>query len=331
MNLKKTMPAAVGPAVAALRAGGLVAFPTETVYGLGADASNPAAVAKIFAAKGRPADHPLIVHLGGAGQLPQWASVIPPDAWTLAEAFWPGPLTIVLPRRADVPAAVSGGLDTVALRVPAHPLAMRLLAEFGGGVAAPSANRYGRVSPTTAAHVREELAGAVDVILDGGPSAVGIESTIVDLCTPEVRVLRPGTITLRSLKRVLGKRGAVAGGADVRCPGNKASHYAPDARVILTSMDDAAAQAQVWRDRGKRVGVLAPVRPVRLPQGVIWMPFGVSARQQAKSLYASLREADARGIEVLLAVAPPDSGVGQALRDRLRRAAGPRAGAGTVS
>jgi L-threonylcarbamoyladenylate synthase len=320
----------VARAAAVLRAGGLVAFPTETVYGLGADARNPAGVARIFSAKGRPADHPLIVHLADASQLAQWAREVPPAARRLAEAFWPGPLTLVLPRRADVPDAVTGGLDTVALRVPDQPLALALLRACGGGVAAPSANRHGRVSPTTAAHVREELADAVDLVLDGGPCAVGIESTIVEVTAAQPRILRPGSITAADLERVLGVPVAEvpSGAGAVRAPGRMASHYAPRACVVLATAAGAAAEAGRWRAGGQRVGVLAAERPAGLDESVAWLRLDGDARRQAAQLYRRLREADHAGLQVLVAVPPPDEGIGRALRDRLCRAAGLGDGAG---
>jgi L-threonylcarbamoyladenylate synthase len=182
----------IAEAVAALRRGEVVGLPTETVYGLAADAGNADAVARIFALKGRPADHPLIVHIAGAEQLPAFCREVSPQALSLAQAFWPGPLTLILPRAASVPAAVTGGQDSVGLRCPAHPLALELLRAFGGGLAAPSANRFGRISPTTAAHVRSEFGAAVPIVLDGGECEVGIESTIVDLVSAQPRILRPG-------------------------------------------------------------------------------------------------------------------------------------------
>jgi len=212
-------------AVRLLRAGELVAFPTETVYGLGADAANPAAVARVFAAKGRPADHPLIVHLADQACVPDWASEFPETARQLARAFWPGPLTLVLPRSARVPMAVTGGQDSVALRVPAHPVAQALLRAFGGGVAAPSANRYGRVSPTRAEHVREELGDRVALILDGGECAVGLESTIVSCLAGQVALLRPGMIGRAAVESVVGPLATSAAGAP-RVPGSTRAHYA---------------------------------------------------------------------------------------------------------
>ncbi|NUR84717.1 MAG: threonylcarbamoyl-AMP synthase, partial [Nonomuraea sp.] len=220
-------------AAGVLRAGGLVAIPTETVYGLAADAENAAAVARIFEVKGRPPTHPLIVHVGGAGQLDAWAERVPATARLLADHFWPGPLTLVLPRGPRVPLETTGGLDTMAVRVPDHPVALALLSAFGGGVAAPSANRFGSVSPTTAGHVRAELGDAVDFVLDGGPCEVGVESTIVDVTGETPAVLRPGGVTREDLEAVLGHPLAVPATSHVRVPGQHPSHYAPRARVVL--------------------------------------------------------------------------------------------------
>jgi len=321
--------AGVDQAAAVLRAGGLVAFPTETVYGLGADARNPQAVARIFAAKGRPADHPLIVHLADAAQLSAWARDIPPAAWRLADAFWPGPLTLVLHRLPGVSDVVTGGLDTVALRVPGHPVALALLHAHGDGIAAPSANRYGRVSPTCADDVREELGDAVDLVLDGGRCPIGIESTIVDVSTPTVRILRPGAITERLLRRALGTAVTTATNAPMPSPGNKPSHYAPRARVILASPDDVEQQVEHWHRRGQQVGVLAARRPHALPDNVTWLHLTGNLKAQARELYQRLRQADQLGVQVLVAVMPADVGLGHAVRDRLRRAAGQGAAAGS--
>jgi len=322
MNLLPACAPDVNQAAAVLRAGGLVAFPTETVYGLGADARNPAAVARIFSAKGRPADHPLIVHVADAGQLTAWARDIPETAWRLAAAFWPGPLTLVLPRMAGVPDAVTGGLDTVALRVPGHPMALELLAAFGDGIAAPSANRYGRVSPTSAEDVREELGDVVDLVLDGGSCQVGIESTIVDLSSATPRMLRPGAVTECELRRVLDGPVMATSDASVRAPGRKLSHYSPQARVVLVSTDNVRQQVDAWREHGLRVGVLAPHRPSALPDDVAWLHLAGGFREQAQALYRRLREADHLSLQVLVVVMPDDVGLGHALRDRLRRAAG---------
>ncbi|WP_197512902.1 L-threonylcarbamoyladenylate synthase [Acidihalobacter aeolianus] len=310
-------------AAAILRAGGLVVFPTETVYGLGADASNPRAVARIYAAKRRPVDHPLIVHLLGTSQLTEWARHIPRAAWQLAEAFWPGPLTLVLPREPRVPGIVSGWLDTVALRVPDHQLALALLDAFGSGVAAPSANRYGHVSPTSAEDVREELGDNVDFLLDGGNCPIGIESTIVDLSSTIPRILRPGAIPEQALQQALGTAVPIARMVDdAPYPGQKLSHYAPQARVILSSWDDALLHVGQWHAIGQRVGLLAQYRPNWLPENVTWLYFGETLQEQARVLYNRLRQADHLGVQVLVTVMPAEAGIGYAICDRLRRAAG---------
>lgn len=309
-------------AVTRLRAGGLVAFPTETVYGLGADARNAAAVARIFSMKGRPADHPLIVHLADASQLHEWARDVPRIARRLARAFWPGPLTMILPRAKGVSDAVTGGLDTVALRVPDHPLALALLRAFGGGIAAPSANRYGRVSPTTAEHVREEFGNALELVLDGGPCTVGIESTIVDLTSPRACILRPGAVTKRDLMGVLGSAFSPIPLKSPRFPGCAASHYAPSARVVAVSAEESVRETERWCARGGRVGLLATRRPPTLPSSATWLPLPDDVGEQARQLYAGLRKADHLQLDVLIAVLPTALGIGQALRDRLRRASG---------
>jgi L-threonylcarbamoyladenylate synthase len=322
-------------AVDVLRRGGLVAFPTETVYGLGADASNPAAVGRIYSVKGRPKNHPVIVHLAEATAIKGWAADVPPDAWALAEAFWPGPLTLILPRAEHVPDAVTGGTGTVGLRVPNQPLALELLEAFGGGVAAPSANRFGRVSPTTAAHVRADLGGDVDLVLDGGACTVGVESTIVDLSWGGPKVLRLGGLSVEALSDVLGHPvlvSAVAGGAGgqsgglgaaeaVPAPGTLPSHYAPAARVEVVAAEGVARRAAALLGQGRRVGLLAPRRISGLPDGLDALPPAGGPQAYAKCLYQRLREADRRGLDVLLAVPPPATGIGAAVVDRLQRAA----------
>lgn len=319
--------ASIQAAVEVLRAGGLVAFPTETVYGLGADASNPGAVTRIFTVKGRPPSHPLIVHLGETAMVKEWAADVPDPAWALAEAHWPGPLTLVLRRSHLVPDEVTGGLDTVGLRVPAQPLARELLGAFGRGVAAPSANRFGRVSPTTADHVRADLGDDVDLVLDGGPCPVGVESTIVDCTQPEPAVLRPGGISLEDLAATLGRPLPVrAPGQEtvVRAPGTLLSHYAPGARVEVVEAGVVAQRAAFLLSQGERVALLAPYPDAlgTLPEGLDLLPAAGGPTHYARCLYDRLREADRRGLDVLLAVPPPPSGLGAAVADRLRRAAG---------
>jgi L-threonylcarbamoyladenylate synthase len=311
---------AIARAAALLRDGGLGAFPTETGYGLGANARDPDAVARIFAAKGRPADHPVIVHLPSVALLPQWAAHVPDAACRLAEAFWPGPLTLVLRRAPGVPDAVTGGLDTVGLRVPRHPVALALLQAFGDGIAAPSANRYGRVSPTLAAHVRDEMGDRVDLVLDGGRCEVGIESTIVDLSGDDAVLLRPGAVTVAMLEGVLGAPPRTAGEGATPAPGRKPSHYAPRARVLIAGEAEAVSLARCFLAGGARVGLLSTTAPAE--PGIDWLGLPADAPTQARQLYQRLRDADALGLDVLIAVPPPGAGLAAALQDRLRRAAG---------
>jgi L-threonylcarbamoyladenylate synthase len=319
-------PAEIERAAATLRAGGLVAFPTETVYGLGADACNPAAVARIFAAKGRPQDHPLIVHLAGVELLPQWAREIPPAVHKLAAAFWPGPLTLILKRADGVPDCVTGGQDSVGLRIPGHPVALALLRAFAGaegarrysGVAAPSANQFGRVSPTTAAHVRAELGAALDCVLDGGECDVGIESTIVDLSRDRAVLLRPGRITPAQIAAVIGAQVELADAAAPRVPGAMASHYAP--RTPLELVTAAGLPARLSALRGTRVAVLARTEAPASPKDVSWHAAPRSAAGYAHELYASLRRLDALGCALILVEMPPATPEWQGVCDRLQRA-----------
>ncbi|MEZ0110183.1 L-threonylcarbamoyladenylate synthase [Catenulispora sp. EB89] len=308
-----------------LRAGGLVALPTETVYGLGADAENPAAVARVYLAKGRPPTHPLIVHLAGADQLDDWADGVPDAARLLAERFWPGPLTLVLRRGSRVPLEATGGLETVALRVPNHPVALELLKAFGGGIAAPSANRFGSVSPTTAEHVRAELGDAVDFVLDGGPCEVGVESTIVDATGDTLSILRPGGVTRESLEAALGSPLSVPEASPVRVPGQHPSHYAPRAKVVLVRPDEVVAEAGRAQDEGYQVGVFLPPAFADAPvkaHAVVQVPD--SEATYAHHLYNYLRELDEQGCDLIIASLPTESGLGLAIANRLRRAAGPR-------
>ncbi len=308
-------------AVEALRAGDLVAFPTETVYGLGANASNPAAVRKIFAAKGRPANHPLIVHLDSIRYLHRWVRDIPEAAEKLAARFWPGALTLVLPKAASVLNVVTGGQDTVAIRVPAHPMAQQLLTAFGGGLAAPSANRYGHVSPTRADHVRDELGDAVRVVLDGGECTVGIESTIV-ACTPGgIRLLRPGSITLSQLSGVVGEISAEEAVEAPRVPGSTASHYAPTTPLEIVSGDAMETLAAQYNDRGERVAVLALRLPLKTLKLATWINAGRRPQQYAHDLYAHLRTLDKAGCVRILVQELPDDEPWNAVNDRLRKAA----------
>jgi len=325
-------------AVELLRAGELVAFPTETVYGLGADASNPAAVAKIFAAKGRPADHPLIVHLAGHDAVDHWAEQVPDVAWELMETFWPGPLTLILKKQAWVPSTVTGGQDTVGLRVPGHPVALELLRCFaasGGklagdhaGIAAPSANRFGRISPTTAAHVREELGDRASLILDGGQCTVGIESTIVDCSRGEPVVLRPGHISPAHLEAVFGRRLAIqtAAGAP-RVSGSLAAHYAPQTPMRLVASERLLDFLNAQRHKGDRCGVITHSQPPQAGMPHVWRLLAADPVAYAHDLYAALREMDHAGVALIVVEALPEMAEWAAVADRLRRAVAGSGGA----
>lgn len=316
----------VADAAVLLRAGGLVAFPTETVYGLGADATNPAAVRRIFAAKGRPEDHPLIVHVASIAAVERWAMEIPAVAERLMAAFWPGPLTVVLRRRHGVLAVATGGRHSVGLRVPDHPVALALLAAAEVPVAAPSANRFGRVSPTTAADVRSELGGLVDLVLDGGPSRVGVESTIIEVVGPVPVLLRPGGVPLEAIEDVAGVHVESAAVGPARASGMLASHYAPEVAVELVSGDELGGRVAGLVASGRSVAVLAPAGPLELPAGVTRLGAPTDAEDYARCLYRRLREAEEAGVDVLVAVAPSSRGLGRAVADRLGRAAAPRPG-----
>ena len=308
-------------AVAVLRAGGLVAFPTETVYGLGADAGNPAAVRRIFEAKGRPAAHPVIVHLADAVQLANWAREVPEAARRLARKFWPGPLTVILRRASAVSDVVTGGQDTVAVRVPAHRLAQQLLARFGGGIAAPSANRHGRVSATTAEHVRREFGAAVDCVLDGGEARIGIESTIVDLSGGHPALLRPGWITAAEIERALGMPlGAPAENAP-RAPGTLAAHYAPQTPLTLVEGRLLPELAATLTRQGKAVAVLALSEGRALRPGLQWIAAPREPAGYAHELYSNLRTLDAARCDAILVEQPPQAPEWAAINDRLARAA----------
>src|SRR5688572_708089 len=313
----------IGQAARLLASGGLVAFPTETVYGLGAAADDPAAVARVFKVKGRPTGHPLIVHVADADALAGLTPEVSEAAVRLAERFWPGPLTLVVARGTSVLPSVTGGQDTVAVRVPNHPVALALLEAFGRPIAAPSANRFGAVSPTTAAHVRADLGGAVDLVLDGGACAVGLESTIVDLTGGSPRVLRPGGVPVEALSDALGEPVAVGSRDGIRAPGGLASHYAPDARVFLCEPDELDSRVAELSGQGARVAVLAPADVV-IPGAARARLVVAEPSAYARALYAALRDFDARGMDVVLAVPPPTAGLGRAILDRLSRAAAPR-------
>lgn len=316
--------AAVREAVVVLRGGGLVVFPTETVYGLGADALNPAAVRDIFRAKGRPADHPVIVHLAEADLMDRFAADVPPAARQLAAAFWPGPLTMVLNRSREISDLVTGGLETVGLRVPGHPVARSLLNKFAGPIAAPSANPFGRVSATRAEHVLADLNGRVNLILDGGPCDVGLESTIVDLTSAIPAILRPGAITAEQIAVVLQTKVQGATATSPKVSGSLPSHYAPRARVELVSRDELPARARELAEHGTKIAVLVTESLEIDSNNIVFLRISDAETDFANCLYDRLRTADELGCDVVLATPPVEEGLGTAIADRLRRAAGAR-------
>jgi L-threonylcarbamoyladenylate synthase len=306
------------------QAGALIAFPTETVYGLGADARNADAVRRIFAAKGRPADHPVIVHLASAALMPRWARSIGAGAEALAQAFWPGPLTLILPRAATVLDVVTGGQDSVGLRVPGHPVAQALLARLldlgGDGIAAPSANRFGRISATNARHVADEFGDAVAMVLDGGSSRHGIESTIVDLTAGEPALLRPGAITVEALGRVLGSAPRSPSWQSPRASGTLASHYAPQTAARLMASHELIHALSTLTKTVARIAVLARSVAKPLEFSGSWIDAPRESAAYAQGLYANLRTLDTRGADEIWIEAPPDGPDWVAVNDRLRRA-----------
>lgn len=320
--MRDTVPASeenVQKAARLLRQGGLVAFPTETVYGLGADASNPAALKKIFAAKGRPADHPLIVHIADMSDLKNWVAEVPRAAWLLAEKFWPGPLTMVLRRASHVSDLISGGQDSIGLRVPSHPVAQNLLKAFGGGIAAPSANKFGRLSPTAAEHVRQELGDAVDMVLDGGDCEVGIESTIVDLTREAPAILRPGRISAQQIGDALLAQLGENGIDRPRVSGSLASHYSP--RLPLKLVHPDQTEAYVREQAGIAVAVLARRGRPRDSKVALWQVAPELPEDYARTLYSALRRLDDSGCRMIVVEDPPQLPDWVAVRDRLARAA----------
>ncbi len=315
-------------AVETLRAGNLVAFPTETVYGLGANASDPAAVVKIFNLKGRPPDHPVIVHLDNPRYLHRWVSEMPPLAQLLADAFWPGPLTLILPKAENVNDIVTGGQTSIGIRVPSHPMAQQLLTAFGGGIAAPSANRYGRLSPTRPEHVKEEFGDALEMILDGGESLIGLESTIVSCLNNEPRLLRPGFITRSQLEQVVGPVGVRGDGAETadsetpRVPGDRTLHYAPLTPLEIVPIEELERRAGEITARREKVAVLALRPPLQTQRNMTWINAGKKADTYAHNLYNHLRTLDRAGCAKILVQEVPDEERWAAIRDRLRRACG---------
>lgn len=307
-------------AVETLRAGNLVVFPTETVYGLGGNAANPAAVRKIFEVKGRPPDHPVIVHLDDPRYLHRWVSDVPPVAEQLSAMFWPGPLTLILPKAENVNDIVTGGQNSIGIRIPSHPIAQQLLNAFGGGVAAPSANRFGRLSPTKPEHVRDELGDAVSVILDGGDSPIGLESTIVSCLNNEVRLLRPGLITRSQIERVVGE--LAVWGPVPRAPGDLMQHYAPSTPLEIVPWDDLEARAGEMLARQEKVAVLAMRPPLNTKRYMTWINAGKKPETYAHNLYSHLRTLDRTGCARILVQELPQDERWAAILDRLQRASG---------
>jgi L-threonylcarbamoyladenylate synthase len=321
MSILRDTQKEIAAAAAALKAGQLVAFPTETVYGLGANASNPTAVKKIFELKGRPTSHPVIVHLLDTQHLDRWALDMPADAKKLAAAFWPGPLTLVVKRAPAVSDTITGGQDTVAVRVPSHPIARQLLAAFGGGIAAPSANRFGHVSPTRAEHVRDEFGDDVGIVLDGGDCKIGLESTIVACIGDTPRLLRPGSITLSQLKAVAPKILAGPDPSAPRAPGTVPRHYSPDTPVSLVPSRRLVDVMSEFTDRQEKVAVLSQRPPATANRFMTWINAGTRAEHFARALYSNLRTLDRAGAKVILVEEVPAGEQWDAIRDRLKRAA----------
>lgn len=324
MNTPPIDRSAVERAAEVLRSGGIVALPTETVYGLAADADNEDAVRKLFAAKGRPADHPVIVHVGGTAAFDDWAKDVSDDARALGREFWPGPLTLVLKRAARARDVITGGQDTVGLRAPAHPWARAVLHAFGGALAAPSANSFGRVSPTTAQHVIDDLGikprGKIDLILDGGACPVGIESTIVDVSGAQATLLRPGSITREQLQRSLGREVIDAGANAPRASGRLERHYSPHTPLSVMPPDELAAK--LAKPSNERLAVLAPLTLLENCLADIALAIAAASDPDdyARLLYSALHRLDASGADRMLVAAPPDGPQWEAVRDRLRRA-----------
>lgn len=328
-------PDVIEEAARLIRQGRLVAFPTETVYGLGADALNPEAVLALFEAKGRPPNDPVIVHIAELTWLARVAAQIPRIAEELAERFWPGPLTLILPKAATVPDLVTAGLPTVAVRVPAHPVALALIRAADTPVAAPSANLFGHTSPTTAEHVRADLDGKIDLILDGGPSWIGVESTVLDLSAPQPVILRPGGVPREALEEVLGSleiaRRAMKGDQAAKSPGLLARHYSPRANLVLlvgpreAALEYMARRATELTAQGRRVGLLVTLEDAKdlKVEGVDVELLGTAEDPEAiaRGLYRALRSLDSRGVEVILARDMGTRGILLAVHDRLSRAA----------
>ena len=308
-----------------LRGGGLVAFPTETVYGLGADALNPRAVHKVYDAKGRPVDNPMIVHIADRKDLASFARSVPAKSALLVEAFWPGPLTVVLPRAAGVPDVVTADLDTVAVRMPNHPVALALIRAFAGGIVGPSANISGRPSPTQASHVVDDLEGTIELVLDAGPTAIGVESTVVDCTTDPPLILREGGLARESIEEIVGKVEIARATEDLRrSPGTRHRHYAPSAEVVLVGVGDKSALASTLKQsekRGKKVGMIVHSSSLTDKHESSQRVLSGDPNLFARDLFGTLRELDALGVDIIIVEAVEEKGVGAAVMERLRKAA----------
>lgn len=322
MTIKSINQTAILEAVAFLQAGELVALPTETVYGLGADARQPQALTRIFLAKERPFSHPLIVHLASTKQLSEWARELPPEVDILAKTFWPGPLTLILKKRPEVSELLTGGQDTVGLRLPAHPVAQALLQAFGGGIAAPSANRFTHLSPTTAQAVREELGSKVACILEGGICEVGLESTILDLSREQPVILRPGMISAVQLEQVLKKPVRYSQEGAPRVPGREPVHYAPETRLSLVASAEMDDFLNSLTEADLPLAFLVRRQPKTQLEGVQWLLMNTEPQQYAHDLYLTLRRLDQQGFKRIAVEAVPKKPEWEAIQDRLTKAAG---------
>ncbi len=323
MKISAPSPEAIFEAVEALKQGALVAFPTETVYGLGASAVDADAIKRLYAAKGRPSDHPVIVHLATTDQLSDWVSQLPPAALRLAQALWPGPMTLILPRSARAQDALTGGQNSVGVRIPNHPVALELLRAFGDGIAAPSANKFGRLSPTSALDVASEFRDELAIVLDGGPCDVGIESTIIDFSHDQPRILRPGMILPEQIELIAGVKlqtvlQASSKTALPRVPGGLPSHYAPNTPLEIVSSEELEASVRMRLEGGKQVCVLSFRQPAK---ATAWVAASETAIVYARQLYSNLRKLDQRRADVILVEAVPTGSDWEGISDRLQRAA----------
>lgn len=317
----RSMMLSIEKAILYLQQGGVVAIPTETVYGLAADASQPKALKRIFTIKGRPVGHPLIVHIGSVAQVQNWADDIPNMFWPLAERFWPGPLTVILKKQAHVDNLITGGQNTIALRVPAHKKVLQLLNVFGGGLAAPSANQFGHVSPTKPQHVIDELGDNIDGIVDGGTCEIGIESTILDLSTSQPKILRPGRISEKELEDFLGLSLSPVHQKPPRAPGTLKAHYAPTTPLLLLEKSALDIPLKELLAQGLKINLWSTTRPIIQHNNLFWLPSPEDSNEFAKVLYHQLRQFDNTLAEITLIQRPPESPEWRAVLDRLTRAA----------